>query len=367
MQHCTGIDLHKKTSQITVLDPETDRVVLRQSIRTWPKRFQAVLDPFAPARILLEASTVSRWAAPFLRSRGHEVIVGDPNYALMYASRPPGCKNDQTDADALAVACKHRHFKAIYEPNAEQQPIAELLGTRTTEVRRRTAAINRVRALYLAHGIELGGGEADTFWARVKARPAGERIPAAEPLLNELAMLEDLVSASERELEQLAESHEVAKLLMTVPGVGPIVALSFYVKIGDPTRFRTAHQVESYLGLVAKIHASAEPGQGIGITKRGSRELRRLLVQAAWSHVGSSDARAQPIREWFLRMEQRRPTGVAITAVARRLTGLLWAMWREKKPFELREPRPTSSDAAKAPRARVRRYQMKSSRSAAEG
>jgi transposase len=363
MTYFIGIDLHKKTSQVAILGEESDSVfIVEKSIRSWPRRFEEVLAPYAPAHVLVEASTVSRWVAPYLRTLGHVVVVADPNYQVMYASRQANCKNDQTDARALAFACRHGHFRAVYEPTEEQRPIAELLGTRSTQVRRRTAAINRVRALYAARGVELGAGESDTFWARVKSHPSCEQVPAAVALLDELAMLEDLIRASEKKLDELAASHAVTRRLMTVPGVGSIVALAFYAKLGNPTRFGHAHEVASYLGLVPKVHASAEPGHGGRLSKKGSDSVRALMVQAAWSHINSSSVLAQPLKESFLRIQARRSTGKAIVAIARRLVGILYAMWRDGTDFERREPKPLPQKPAQP--SRRRRYQLKSNRPA---
>lgn len=361
MSHSIGIDLHKKTSQIAVLDGASDAYVYEKSIRTWPRRLEEVLAPFAPADILVEASTITRWVAPFLRKLGHRVTVADPNYQVMYASRPTNCKNDQKDARALAFALKNGHFHVVYEPNQEQRPIAEMLGTRSSQVRRRTAAINRVRSLYLATGYELKSGDADHFWSRVKQLPANERVVTAEPLLDELAMLDDLISASEKKLEELAAQHAVASRLMTVPGVGPIVSLSFYVKIGDAGRFHTAHEVESYLGLVSKLSTSAEVGEGGRITKQGPASLRALLLQAAWSHLGSNDPRATPIKEWFHIVEQRRGAQRAIVGVARKLAGILFAIMRDGSTFALREPKPIKTQDKNKTATRARRYQLKPS------
>jgi transposase len=353
MTQYIGIDVHKKTSQIAVLDGTRETFILEKSIRSWPRRFKEVLEDLAPAPVLIEASTVSRWVAPYLRTLGFEVIVGDPNFALMYASRSSICKNDQHDARALAFALKNGHYRGIYEPNVEQQAVAEFLGTRASQVRRRTAVINRTRALYAARGEEVKSCGAESFRQSVRALPM--QVAAARPLLEELSMLEDTLGHSDKELAALAASHPVASRLMSVPGVGPIVALSFVVKIGDPTRFRTARQVESYLGLVPTIHASAQAGQGYRISKRGPGELRALLTEAAWNTVGSNDPKALPIKEWFHRLEQRHGAGKAIIAVARRLAGILYALWRDNSTFELREPRPMPPPEKKP---RARRYQL---------
>jgi transposase len=359
MPHYIGIDLHKKTSQIAVLDGDSGVFILQKSIRSLPHRFSDELKDHRGAKVLVEASTVSRWVVPLLRRLGFEVILGDPNFALMYASRSTICKNDKHDARALAFACKEGHYRVVHEPNAEQAPIAALLGTRSSQVQRRTAAINRTRALYLATGVELLPGAGENFWARTKSQDGFVLLPAAAPLLDELAMLEDLIAATNKRLDEIATNHPVVQRLMTVPGVGTITALSFFVKIGDCARFPTARQVESYLGLVPTLSTTGGPGAPFRLSKRGSTMVRALLVQAAWSLAGSNDPKAALLKEWFLKLEQRSNSQKAIVALARRLAGLLFAIMRDGTAFELREPKPVvpKTEAPKRPR----RYQLKPS------
>jgi transposase len=162
-------------------------------------------------------------------------------------------------------------------------------------------------------------------------------------------------------LEELAAQDEVARQLQTVPGVGATLALLFIATIGTPSRFASAHQVESYLGLVPTIHASAKPGVGRHISKHGATYLRSLLVQAAWSFLRSNDARAVPMQHWTNMLAQRRPTQVAIIALTRRLAGVLWAMWRDGSNFERREQTTGLMAAAATPKPIVRKYRFKTS------
>ncbi len=144
---------------------------------------------------------------------------------------------------------------------------------------------------------------------------------------------------------------------MTVPGVGPIVALAFIAAVDTPTRFANAHQLESYLGLVPTLHASAGPGQGGRISKMGATYLRTVLVQAAWSLMRSQDPAALPLQEWANALGQRRNKQLAIVALSRRLAGVLFAIWRDQKPFELKEPKQKHVGAAAKPL--VRRYTLR--------
>jgi transposase len=361
MEYFIGIDVHKDTSHIVALD-ERGIPVLDKNVRTTRERLDDVLAPLAPAKVLIEASGRSRWVAEHLEGQGHTVFVGDPNYALMYASRPANCKNDRNDARALAFACQAGHFKSVHRPSAEHRALQELLGSRASLVANRTMHINRLRALFAARGIELPRGEKATLWYRVKAQgiPA-ELDQAVRPLLEMLAMLEDQLRWCDARVEELANQDEVARRLQTVPGVGALLALLYVATIGTPSRFVSAHQVESYLGLVPKIHASAKPGVGRHISKHGSTYLRALLVQAAWSFMRSNDPRATPTQEWTNALAQRRPTQVAIIALTRRLAGVLYAMWRDGTDFERREQKAGLSAMGATPKPIVRKYRLKTS------
>lgn len=137
------------------------------------------------------------------------------------------------------------------------------------------------------------------------------------------------IRESERELERCAKQEPVAKALMTVPGVGPMTAVCFVATLDTRERFASAHHVQAYLGLTPGERSSSDRQRRTGITKAGSRRMRWLLVQAAWAARRSRRARSSPLVQWSLQVEKRRGKGVAVVGLARKLAGLLFAMWRD--------------------------------------
>jgi transposase len=121
--------------------------------------------------------------------------------------------------------------------------------------------------------------------------------------------------------------------LTTVPGVGPIVAAQFVSVIDEARRFRNAHQVECYLGLVPSEDTTGGKRRLGAITKHGNSYLRALLVQAAWS-ILRLPARTDPLQRWALAVATRRGKRIAIVALARRLAGVLWALWRDDTVYD---------------------------------
>jgi len=144
-------------------------------------------------------------------------------------------------------------------------------------------------------------------------------------------VLDPVIVEMDRKVETLCSTEPVVLQLSTAPGVGLIVAAAFVSVIDDPKRFRHAHQVEAYLGLVPSEYTSVHRRLG-SITRQGNSYLRSLLVQAAWSVVRTRTE--DPLAQWARAIAQRRGKCVAAVAPARRLVGVLWAMWRNGTVYD---------------------------------
>lgn len=118
------------------------------------------------------------------------------------------------------------------------------------------------------------------------------------------------------------------------PGIGPVTALAYVASLDDVTRFASAHQVAAYLGLVPSEHSSGERQHRGRITKRGNPRVRWLLVEAGWRILRSRDPEAAALRAWAERIATRRGKRIAVVALARRLAGILFAMWRDRSAYQ---------------------------------
>jgi transposase len=178
-----GMDVHKKDSQLYIL--AEDGEIIERRIRTEPERFAAVLGPRPRARLLLEASTESEWVARCLERLGHEVIVGDPNFAPMYATRARKVKTDRRDARALAEACVLGAYRPAHRLSDAQRHVRGRLGVRDALVHTRTRDIALIRALLRQHGYRVPSGSAEGFLQRVRDLPPrpGRLLSVIAPLL----------------------------------------------------------------------------------------------------------------------------------------------------------------------------------------
>ena len=333
-----GIDVHKKESQICILAEGGE--LIEQRIRTEPERFAAVLGPRPRARILIEASTDSEWVARCLEALGHEVIVADPNFAPMYATRTRKVKTDRRDARALMDACVLGAYRPAHRLSDAQRHVRGRLLVRDAVVRTRTRYISLIRALLRQQGYRVPSGSAEAFVHRVATMPLpGRLLSTIAPLLAIMRPLNAQLAYSDHAIEQLAAHDARVQRLRTVPSIGPVTATAFVATIDDVQRFRRAHQVEAYLGLVPRELSSGETQRRGPITKAGPSRTRWLLIQAAVSILRRRPPAADALRLWALRIAARRGKPVAVVALARRLAGILYALLRDGTVFEPRRAR----------------------------
>lgn len=336
-----GFDLHKRESQLCIL--RDDGTVSDVRIATTRARFTAVFGTRPPARVLLEASTESEWVARHLESLGHEVIIADPSFAPMYATRSRRVKTDKRDARTLADACRLGAYRAIHRVSDEQRHVRAELAVRDALVRTRTRYIALLKALVRRDGLRLAPGEAEQTVARFGALVATGATSAAlcaeaAPLLALLPIVNAEIAAADGRLTALAARDATVQRLTTVPGVGPVTATAFVATLDDITRFGSAHQVMAYLGLVPSERSSGERQHRGHITKAGNSRVRWLLVEVAWRILRSRRAETAALRTWAERIALRRGKRIAVVALARRLAGILYAMWRDGQSYQPLSP-----------------------------
>lgn len=339
-----GFDLHKRESQLCRRSP--DSRVTDERIPTTRAHLGATFGGLAPARILLEASTESEWVAAYLEQFGHTVTVADPNFAPMYATRTRRIKTDKRDAHALMEACAAGTYRPAYRLTAARRHLRAELITRDTMVRTRSRMITVIKTLVRRDGLRVPSGATQTLTARVAALDLATIAPTlgaeVAPLLALLAPLNVEIAAADARLAALAATDPVIARLATAPSVGLVTAAGVVAVLDDITRFPSAHAVEAYLGLVPREDSSADRQHRGAITKAGNTRARWLLVEAGWRLLRSRAPEAAALRQWGRGVAHRRGSRIAAVALARRLAGVLYAMWRDEvayDPARLRRPR----------------------------
>lgn len=335
-----GLDLHKRESQLCTVTDEGE--LIEQRIVTSRERFTAVLGSRSPARILLEASTESEWVARHLEALGHSVIVADPGFAPMYATRSARVKTDKRDARTLCDALQLGAYRPIHRASEAQRQIRAALAVRDALVRTRTRYVALIKAAVRREGLRLTGAPEHT-----SAKLGGLALPPhvtqeLAPLVTLFAPLNAEIAAADAALQRVADASPIVRRLATTPTIGPITALAFVAALDEVTRFPSAHQVEAYLGLVPSEYSSGDRRLRGRITKRGDVRTRWLLVEAGWRVLRSVNPDVAMLKAWGEQVARRRGKRIAAVALARRLAGILYAMWRDGEEYH---PRRTSAVA----------------------
>jgi transposase len=327
-----GIDLHKATSQVCIVNEQGE--IIERRIRTERDRFTELLAGRTSARVLLEASTESEWVAQHLEAMGHEVVVADPNYAPMYGTLGRRVKTDRRDAAALCEAARTGVYRAAHRTSPKHRQWRAALAVRETMVATRTKYINLVRSLLRQHGVRVRACASSALVRRVREIELDAALAAqVEPLLQLLEATAGQIRAADRTLQQLCERDPTVRRLSTVPGVGPVTAATFVAVVDRAERFERATQLRAYLGLVPSEYSSGDSRHRGHITKAGNRRLRSLLVEAAWCMLRHPRADSESLRAWALAIAVRRGKRIAAVALARKLAGVLYAMWRDGTAF----------------------------------
>ena len=328
-----AIDLHLKTSLIRIVDAD-GVVVVDRKIPTTRAAVTGVFGGRARLRVLLESGTESEWVAQAIEACGHEVIVADPNYALMYGQRSRRIKTDQRDVAALAEACRLGIYRAAHRVSATQRSVRRTVRIREQLVRVRTQTINLLRAQLRQEGVRLPAGAAESVGARLAALelPAGLR-EALAPLRDLLTAVAPLIAGGDAQVAGHAAADPIVRRLMTVPGIGPVTAVTYRATLDTWERFGDAGASTAFLGVVPREDSSGTRHRKGAITKAGPGAVRALLVQAAWVVWRQRQGRAA-LHAWVERLAARRGRRIAIVALARRLARILYAIWRDETVYQ---------------------------------
>lgn len=329
-----AIDLHLRRSQVRIVD-ENEAVVLDRRIDTTRADFDRIFGGRPRLRILIESSTESEWVAQHLESLGHEVIVADPNYAAMYGARSRRVKTDKRDVAALTVACRRGIYRRAHRVSAAARTLRQTMRVRRHLVQMRTGLISVVRSTLRQYGLRLPSGSAEQVLPRLdRVTLPADLVTVLAPVRAVIGQLTTTLTVAEAEIEARATADPVTQRLMTAPGVGPVVALTFQAVLDDPARFGgAAARASAFAGLVPREDSSGERQHKGHITKTGPGELRALLVQASWVVWRGRSAAGAALRTWAQVLAARRGRRIAIIALARRLTRILYAMWRDQTAF----------------------------------
>jgi transposase len=290
-----------------------------------------VLEQGTEVRAAVEMMSGAVWVRDRLEAVGWQVQVAHARKVRDVA--PLACKTDKVDARVLAELCRRDLVPELWVPSLEDRALRERLRRRMHLVKVRTAARNRIFGLLTQFGLRLSHSRLrkpdGIELLERRGVPAVWRASIAE-LLELAAEMDRRITPIDRELAPLARSDQRVRLLATIPGVGPLLGLTFAAEIGEVSRFRSPGKLIAYAGLAPKVSQSGERSATGALSKAGSRTLR-------WAAVEAANQAWRPSNPWhghYLRVTARHGKNPAKSSVARKLLIAAWHMLSRDEPFK---------------------------------
>jgi len=331
MNH-VAVDLGSRKSQICVRSPD-GQVLQEAKIET--KALKAFFGQMEKSRVVLETCSEAFTIADYASSTGHEVCVVPATLAPNLGVGQRGVKTDKKDAQNLSMAsCRMEKLPSVHRPSALARDRRSMITHRGTLISARTMSVNSVKGWARAQLLSIPKGTTGKFPRRARDAALAEPNGLPSYIERTLKLIDELnkqIAEADKELEELAKKDEICRILMTTPGVGPVTSMSFRAAIDDIERFKSAHALESYLGLTPGESSSGMKVSRLGITNAGPAKVRTALVQAAWCAYRTRPE--DPMVQWAKKLATKKPVQVAIVALARKIGGILFALWRDKTNY----------------------------------
>lgn len=330
-----GIDLGKNSCSLVGLDAG-GRVVLRRRMRR--ETVLAFGAKLPPCVVAMEACCGAHHMGRVLAGQGHTVRLMSPEYVRPYVKAH---KNDDRDAEAIAEAATRPTMRFVALKSEAQLDMQTLHRVRDQLVGERTALMNQIRAILLERGQIVPQGRAKLaacladLLGDEAATPLTPRIRALVADVRERwQFLDQRITALDAEFADHVRTDESARRLTTIPGIGALNATALVAAIGDVATFARGRDLAAWLGLVPRQVTTGGRPKLLGITKRGSKYLRKMLIQgarAAMPTLRKSDTR---IGQWLRGLLARAHANTAVVALAAKMARTVWALLRHERVYE---------------------------------
>ncbi len=329
-----AIDTSKHVFTLHGVD-ERERPVLRRELRR--AQVAGFFAKLAPTEVVFEACAGSHYWGRVLGGLGHRVRLIPPQYVKPFVKR---AKNDRNDAEAINEAASRPTMRSVPVKTAEEQAAVLVVKHREMLVRQRTQAINALRGHAMEFGVVVAKGEQNVgmllaMLGEDATIPAAAREMVAE-MGRHIADLEGKVEALDRQLLEQHQTNPISRLLVEIPGVGPITAITMALTV-DPANFESGRHFAAWLGLTPKEHSTGGKRRLGGISKAGNERLRQLLVVGAMAVVRFAKPGKKSASAWLLRLLERKPRKLVAVALANKMARIVWAMMASGEAYR-RQP-----------------------------
>jgi transposase len=334
MEYFAAIDVSLELSSVCVVDG-VGKIVCEKKVASEPEALVALFcgSGLSFTRIGLEAGPLSQWLHSGLMAAGFPAILIETRH-VKAALKAMIVKTDRNDARGMAQLMRVGFFRPVHAKTLPTQDIRALLtGRRLLLVKLRDVELG-IRGILRGFGLKVGSVSKGKFAARIRQLVTGHPMlePVAESMLRAQAALKAEYVKLHRQLLGIVRGDAVCRHLMTVPGVGPVVSMTYKTAIDDPERFRKSKDVGPYFGLTPRKYQSGEVDWTGTISKVGDETVRAALYEAANIRL-SRVTRFSTLKAWAMRVAKVRGLKRAKVALARKLAVVLHRMWVDGTEF----------------------------------
>jgi transposase len=335
MEHYAGIDVSLECSSVCVVDAN-GKIVREAKVASEPEALIAWFRAlgYGLERIGLEAGPLSQWLFAKMKAAGLGVELLETRH-VRDAFKAMPVKSDRNDARGIAQLIRLGWFRPVHCKSLSAQETRATLTARKLVQSKLLDVENSLRGILRGFGLKVGTPTKREFAGRIQALVAGhphlERIAGALLAVREILRKE--FAAFEKQTRSMARADMQARLLTSVPAVGPIVALTYASAIDDPHRFKSSKQVGAHFGLTPKKHQSGETDYTGRISKLGDGAVRTVLYEAAHIMLTKPVKGCSQLKSWAMRIARRAGMSKAKVALARRLAVIMHRMLVDQTPF----------------------------------
>ena len=334
MEHYAGLDVSLELTSVCLVDHQ-GRVVREAKVASEPEaviRFLTDQD-LEIARVGLEAGPLSQWLHAGLIAAGFETVLLETRHVKAALSAMT-VKTDRRDARGIAQLLRLGWYRPVHAKSASAQEVRSLLTARKLIQGKLLDIESGIRGVLRGFGLKVGPISRGRFEARIRELVSGQAMleTVIGSMLAARAALQTEFARLHRSLLALVRADPVCQRLMSVPGVGAVVAITFRSGVDDPTRFRRSRDVGPHFGLTPRKYQSGELDVTGSISKVGDRMVRTALYEAA-SVMLTRTVRMSSLKSWAMAVAKRRGTKKARVALARKLAVVLHRIWIDGTSF----------------------------------
>jgi transposase len=334
MDHYVGIDVSLEQSSVCVVDTG-GRIVREAKVASEPDALVQFLKGLGLplARVGLEAGPLSQWLYAGLVGAGFEAVLLETRHVKAALSAMV-VKTDRKDARGIAQLLRMGWFRTVHCKSPPSQEVRALLVARKQLQAKAQDLELSLRGLLRGFGLKLGEVSKGRFAARVRDLAAGHPVlePIAEAMLRARDALRQEFAKLHRAMLTIVRTDPICRQLMTVPGVGAVIAVTFTSAVDDPRRFAKSAALGAHFGLTPKKYQSGERDVTGAISKTGDGLVRAALYEAAHIML-TRTVRFSALKHWAMAVAKRRGIKRAKVALARKLAVVMHAMWRDGTAF----------------------------------